>query len=117
MQPFLSDQRLARRMVRTMDLGMAVHAAAADNAWAAVPHGETVVHRGRMSRADVTALAQHGHLRNEQPVVRRPVRVVARHAAFAAGGVLEQEWATLFRVARDAALIDPVADPELLHVG
>jgi hypothetical protein len=77
-------------------------------------HG--VVDRARMTRADVTSLAQDRRLRDEHALVRRAVRVVAGHASVAARRMLPQERAALFRMARSAQLGDRIAFPQQLHV-
>src|SRR5215207_1327826 len=96
---------------------MTVHAAAADGPRAAGLNRDVVIDRRRVARADVAALAKHRHLRDEHPLVGRPMRVVARDAAFPSRCMLEQEGPALLGVARDTAFVYPVPHPELADVG
>ena len=61
-----------------------------------------VVDGARVTRRDVTALAQDRRLRDEHALVRRAVRVVTRRAAVARRRVLPQERAALVGVAGGA---------------
>jgi len=70
-----------------------------------------------MTRADVASLAENRRFRHEHALVRRSVRIVTRHASIAARGVLPQERAALFRMARRAQLGNRIALPQQLHIG
>src|SRR5262245_46299696 len=85
----------AGRMVRPVNLRLAVHAGASNDAVAAVGDLRGVVDRRWMTAADVAALAQHRRLRHEHAVVVRPVRIVAAHTVLATCGVLPEERSAL----------------------
>src|ERR1043165_702209 len=61
----LTRQRLARRMVRAVNVLVTVDAAAADQPVAARLQRHAVVNRRRMSRPDVAAPAQHPWTRDQ----------------------------------------------------
>src|SRR5688500_3336516 len=60
----------------------------------------------RMPRRDVTTLTQERRFAHQHPIVVRPVRVVAGHAALGDRGVLPQVGSTLLGVTTGAALVD-----------
>ena len=113
----LPHEELARRMVRAVDVRVAVHARPAEHPVALV-HGDgvVVVDRRRMPRRDVAALAEHRHADGQHAIVRRPVRVVTRRAVLADGRVLPEHRPAHLRVAAGAALADRAADLQRLDV-
>src|SRR5687767_7137409 len=70
-----------------------------------------------MPAGHVTPLAEHRLLRDEHPIVVRPVRIVAAGAVLASGRVLPQEGTALLGVATGTALVDGVANLEHADVG
>src|SRR5512142_217800 len=100
-----------RRRVRAVDVVVAVAAAVLDRAVARVPADDRVaqvVERARVPRAQVTPLAEPRQLRDEQTLVIRSVRRVARRAVLANGRVFPQERAALVRVAGVTKLVDRI---------
>src|SRR5262249_6831414 len=98
----LPKELRAGRVIRAVNLRMAVHAGASNHAVAAAGHLRSVVDRRRMPAADVASLAEHRRLRDEHAVVVRTVRIVAAGAVLAAGRVLPEERAALLGVAARA---------------
>src|SRR3954470_21412543 len=114
MESRLSMERLPRRGVRAMDIFVARHAAATHDPDATGLYLSVVINRRGMVRSDVAPLAEHRHLCDQQPLVRRPVWIVARHAALTTGRMLEQDRPALLGVAADARLVDIAACAEQL---
>ena len=107
----LPKELVARRVVRPVNLRVAVDAAAADRAVARGRDLRAVVDRRRMPAADVAALAEHRQLRDQHALVVRAVRIVAGRAVLAAGGVIPQERPALLGVAARARLVDACCRP------
>src|SRR5437899_4095464 len=63
------QESVASRAVRSVNLRVAVHAAAPDQPVAARGELRAVVNRGGMPRADVAPLAQHRQFGDEHPIV------------------------------------------------
>src|SRR5262245_25739083 len=112
-----AKEGVSRWMVGPVDVRMTVHAPASVNSTAGRRrrrHALRVVNRGGMTRADMTALAEHRRLGDQQTIVRRTMRIVARHAALATRRMLPEERSPLFGVTADTRLVDVAPHPELL---
>src|SRR5215510_1746343 len=68
-----AEKGVTRGAVGPVDLAMAVDAAASDQPVALVGQLDAIVNRGRMPRANVTALAQHRQLRDQHAFLVRSV--------------------------------------------
>src|SRR6185503_6712627 len=109
MMPPLPDEPLAAGMVRTMDCGVTRNARPpidANTGRGAGADRGRVIDRARMPRSHVAPLTEDGRFGHEHALVRRTVRVVARHASVATGRVLPEERAAFVGMARRAELCD-----------
>src|SRR5262245_35417383 len=97
-----AEKSVAGRTVGPVDLAVTVDTAPADQPVALVGQLHAVVNRGRMFRADVTALTEHRQLCHQHPFLVRSVRVVTGTAGLADRRVLPQVRSTLFGVTADA---------------
>src|SRR5262249_35214433 len=113
----LTQEAVARWVVRSVNLRMAVHAAAPDGAVARRRDLRSVVDRRRVTAADVAPLAEHRLLGDQHAIVVRAVRIVAARAVLASRGVVPDEGAALFRVAGRARFVQRVADLQHADVG
>src|SRR5678815_3151003 len=83
--PGLPHEELTRRVVRAVDVGVAVDARASEHAIALVDGDLVLVVEGRgMPRRNVAALTQHRHPDDQHPVVRRSMRVCLLYTSDAA---------------------------------
>src|SRR3954447_19137554 len=100
-------EELARRMVRAVNVGVAVHARSAEHPVALVG-GDLVlvVKRRRMLGGDVAALTEHRHPHDQHAIVRRAVRVMAGGAVLAHRRVLEERRSAHLGMATGAAFGD-----------
>src|SRR3954447_8909286 len=100
-------EELARRMVRAVNVGVAVHARSTEHPVALVG-GDLVlvVERRRMLGRDVAALTEHRHPHDQHAIVRRAVRVMAGGAVLAHRGVFEQRRSAHLGMATGAAFGD-----------
>src|SRR6187401_1929744 len=98
-------ERIPRGGIRSVDVFVARHAGTPDNSDAHILELSAVVNRRRVIRPDVAPLTEHRHFGDEQPFIRRPVRIVTGHTAFTSWRMLEQERPALLRVAADARLV------------
>src|SRR3954467_3138217 len=81
--PRLPQEEVAGRVIRAVNLRVALDAGASRDAVAARVHLGLVVDRRRVAARDMAALAEHRQLGDQQPLVVRSVRVVAGDAALA----------------------------------
>src|SRR5215510_14429983 len=96
----LSQEELARWMIRAVDVLMAVHTPPPEHPVALGPgNGFLVVNARRVPGGDMAPLSEHRQVDSEHPVVRRAVRVVARRAVFSNRRMLPQDGPTHLGVA------------------
>src|SRR3954471_21787648 len=114
--PRLPQEEVAGRVIRAVNLRVALDAGASRDAVAARVHLGLVVDRRRVAARNMAALAQHRQLGDQQPLVVRSVRVVTGDAALAGHLVIPQERTALLGVAGRARFVDGVAFTQHLHV-
>src|SRR6185436_12325238 len=116
--PEATRSRLVLGAVAAVDVGMAVHAAAADRAEQAGAGGAAVRQRGglaRMAGVAVALLAQERRARLEQAGDRGAMRLMADRAVFLHRRMVVQERSALLHVAGEAGLGNAVAH-QLLRI-
>ncbi len=110
-------EELARRVIRAMDVRVAVHARPSEHAIALAGRDRGVVVYGRrMPGRHVAALTEHRHAHVQHAIVRRAVRVVTGGAALAYRRVFPQHRPAHLRVTARTGFIDRASDLERLHV-